>query len=97
MGGLARGRDAAHDADVVAPGAAVEADWLRVKAGAPVAVRFNRPVSEVDVTRRRAAAHPPCPHPARNGRRSAGSATPGSVGGQRGRTLVGAAAAAAST
>ncbi len=52
--------------DVVAPAAALAQTWLRIKAGAPLAVRFDRPVSEVEVTD--AASHRilHLPHPARN-------------------------------
>jgi lipoprotein-anchoring transpeptidase ErfK/SrfK len=35
--------------DVTAPVATLKEQWLRIKAGAPVAVRFNRPVREVDL------------------------------------------------
>jgi len=49
---------------VVAPVAAVSEDWLRVKAGAPVEVRFSRAVQEVDL-RGAAPSRIRLPHPSR--------------------------------
>ena len=47
-GGLA-GAAQRVNLNVVAPTAALKESWLRVKAGAPVEVRFSRPVQEVEL------------------------------------------------
>jgi lipoprotein-anchoring transpeptidase ErfK/SrfK len=49
---------------VVAPTAVLKEDWLRVRAGAPVEVRFSRPVEEVEVRGARLS-RIRLPHPAR--------------------------------
>src|SRR5205823_4866812 len=48
--GWAAGRTQRLQLELVAPVAGVEERWLRVRRGASVSVRFDRPVSEVEVT-----------------------------------------------